>query len=115
MPDTPLLIVCLCAAWCGVCRDFHSLFEAAGRAHPMLRFAWIDVEDHPEVPGDDIDIETFPTLLLADAAGRGFLGTIEPREATLHALIDNLSRGAFLADAAVAAVAARARAHLAEG
>jgi lipid A ethanolaminephosphotransferase len=38
-------------------------FEEQARAHPGLRFAWIDVEDEAEAMGD-VDIETFPTLLV---------------------------------------------------
>ena len=107
-----VLIACLCADWCGVCREFRGLFDAAAAANPALRFAWIDIEDHPEVAGE-VDIETFPTLLASSAGGRGFFGAIEPREAVLQALIDNLLRGAFLPDAQVAVLNQRARAHLA--
>lgn len=55
-------VACLCAAWCGVCRDFLPMFTAQAGANPHMRFAWVDVEDEDETMGD-VDIETFPTLL----------------------------------------------------
>lgn len=70
-------VACLCAAWCGVCRDWLPLFTAQARAHAGMRFAWVDVEDEDETMGD-VDIETFPTLLV----GRGdevlYLAPIPP-------------------------------------
>jgi len=110
-PAAPLL-ACLCAEWCGVCREFRALFEQSALANPQVQHVWIDVEDHPDVPGD-LDVETFPTVLVSNAIGHGFLGTIEPRGTVLQALIDNLARGAFARNAQVAGVDQRARAHLA--
>jgi len=70
-------VACLCAAWCGVCREWLPQFTAQARAHPHMRFAWVDVEDEDEAMGD-VDIETFPTLLV----GRGdqvlYLAPIPP-------------------------------------
>lgn len=57
-------VACLCAAWCGVCRDFRPMFTAQAGANPHMRFAWVDVEDEDETMGE-VDIETFPTLLVA--------------------------------------------------
>ena len=57
-------VACLCAQWCGVCRDWLPLFTEQARAHPHMRFAWVDVEDEDEAMGD-VDIETFPTLMVA--------------------------------------------------
>ena len=45
-------------------RDWLPMFTAQARAHPHMRFAWVDVEDEDEAMGD-VDIETFPTLLVA--------------------------------------------------
>lgn len=57
-------VICLCADWCGVCREWRDAFERTAAAHSGLRFAWVDVEDEAEAMGD-VDIETFPTLLIA--------------------------------------------------
>lgn len=70
-------VACLCADWCGVCRDWLPLFTAQARAHPRMRFAWVDVEDEDEAMGD-VDIETFPTLLVARGGQVLFLGPIPP-------------------------------------
>lgn len=70
-------VACLCAAWCGVCREWLPLFTQQARAHPHMRFAWVDVEDEDEAMGD-VDIETFPTLLVARGDEVLFLGPIPP-------------------------------------
>ena len=70
-------VACLCAAWCGVCRDWLPMFTEQARAHPHLRFAWVDVEDEDDAMGD-VDIETFPTLLVARGDQVLFLGPIPP-------------------------------------
>ena len=33
--------ICLCADWCGTCRDYRNLFEALAPAHPGVRFVWL--------------------------------------------------------------------------
>ncbi len=93
MSARDLLVAGLCADWCGTCRDWQPLFEAqsqvfAGRAH----FEWIDVEDHDEVMGA-IDVENFPTLLIADGAEVLFFGTILPHEQTLSRLVQSALDG----------------------
>jgi thioredoxin 1 len=70
-------VACLCAAWCGVCRDWLPLFTAQARTHPHMRFSWVDVEDEDDAMGD-VDIETFPTLLVARGDTVLFLGPIPP-------------------------------------
>jgi thioredoxin 1 len=70
-------VACLCAAWCGVCRDWQPLFLEQARAHPHMRFAWVDVEDEDDAMGD-VDIETFPTLLIARDAEVLYLAPIPP-------------------------------------
>ena len=84
-----LSVVCLCAEWCGACRDYRPLFAAVARAHPQLRFAWVDVEDHAEL-ADDFDVETFPTLLVAGADGTRFIGPLLPHAETLSRLLGAL-------------------------
>lgn len=84
-----LWVVCLCAEWCGACREYRPLFEQVARAHPHLRFAWVDIEDHADL-ADDFDVETFPTLLVADAAGTRFVGPLLPHAETLSRLLTAL-------------------------
>jgi thiol-disulfide isomerase/thioredoxin len=70
-------VACLCAAWCGVCREWLPAFTTQARAFPHMRFAWVDVEDEDEAMGE-VDIETFPTLLVARDSQVLFLGPIPP-------------------------------------
>jgi len=83
------LVACLCAAWCGVCREWRPLFEAAAASHPGLRFEWVDVEDEAEALGE-VDIETFPTLLIANGGQPRFFGPVPPSQAQLERLIASL-------------------------
>lgn len=82
-------VVCLCAQWCGVCRDWRPVFEAQARAHPQLRFAWVDVEDEADAMGD-VDIETFPTVLVGRGDQALFLGPVLPSAPGFARLIDSL-------------------------
>lgn len=87
-PDA-LWVVCLCAEWCGACREYRPLFESVARAHPALRFAWVDIEDHAEL-ADDFDVETFPTLLVAGEDGTRFIGPLLPHAETLSRMLGAL-------------------------
>ena len=84
-----LWVVCLCAEWCGTCRDYRPLLEQVARAHPQLRFAWVDIEDHADI-ADGFDVETFPTLLVAGADGTRFLGPLLPHAETLSRMLGAL-------------------------
>jgi thioredoxin 1 len=83
-------VVCLCADWCGLCRDYHDLFAQMAGRYPHLRFAWLDIEDQANLVGD-MDVETFPTLLMADAQGTRFFGPLMPQAHTLSRLLDSLA------------------------
>ncbi len=83
-------IVCLCAAWCGTCRDYRAPFDALRRQLPQHRWRWIDIEDEAEAIGD-IDVETFPTLLVAHAGHVLFAGPVLPREADAQRLIASIT------------------------
>jgi thiol-disulfide isomerase/thioredoxin len=85
----PWWVACLCAQWCGVCREWRPVFEAQARALPQLRFAWIDVEDEADAMGD-VDIETFPSLLVAHGDEPLFLGPSPPSGAGLARLLASL-------------------------
>ena len=89
-------VICLCADWCGLCRDYHDLFARMAARYPAFRFAWLDVEDQAALVGD-IDVETFPTLLLADAGGTRFFGPLTPQPQTLSRLLDSLENASLRA------------------
>ena len=104
-------VICLCAEWCGVCREWRGIFNQAAAAHPGLHFAWVDVEDEAQAMGE-VDIETFPTLLIAQGTSPHFFGPIQPSGAQLARLIASL-RDASAPSSGVPAEAAPLLARLA--
>ncbi|AVS61788.1 thiol reductase thioredoxin [Paracidovorax avenae] len=103
-------VVCLCAAWCGVCREYGAVFEALRAAHPDVRFEWVDVEDEEDLAGD-LDVETFPTVLVADGIHARFLGPVLPQSGVLARMLTALRQegGAPPVDAQAQAVFERIR------
>lgn len=101
-------VICLCAEWCGVCREWRGIFNEAAAAHPDLHFAWIDIEDEAEAMGD-VDVETFPTLLIARGKVPRFFGPVQPSLAQLSRLLGSLAEAGEpqRTDAQVAALLAR--------
>jgi len=92
----PTWVICLCAAWCGVCRDYEQVFAQMAARYPAFRFVWLDVEDQAELVGD-IDVETFPTVLLTDAQTTWFFGPVTPQANTLSRLLDSLQNASLQA------------------
>lgn len=82
-------VVCLCAAWCGVCRQYEVDFRALQQQFPQVRFVWLDVEDEEELVGE-LDVETFPTLLIAHLDRPMFLGPLLPQIKVLERLLASL-------------------------
>lgn len=106
-----LLVACLCAAWCGTCREYEAAFAAARRADGAAAdWAWVDIEDHDEVLGP-LDVDNFPTLLIARGDEVLFYGTVTPHLQTLQRLLQNARAGDFtpVADPQVADLPARVR------
>ncbi len=89
MTDSVTWVVCLCADWCGLCRDYQTVMAQMAGRYPTFRFVWLDIEDQAELVGD-IDVETFPTVLMADAQGTRFFGPLTPQANTLARLLDSL-------------------------
>ena len=87
--DGPWLVACLCAAWCRTCDEYRPTFTAAAQAHPDMRFAWIDIEDHSDALGPlALDIDDFPTVLIARGGALRFLGPLLPHRETLLRTVD---------------------------
>jgi thioredoxin reductase (NADPH) len=89
----PLLVVGLCAEWCGTCREFEPLFAELAEQHPEARFVWLDIEDDSAMAGD-IDVEHFPTLAVFRDAQPVYFGTSLPQRAVVARLINALASGA---------------------
>lgn len=51
------------ASWCGPCRSFAPVFEAASEAHPAITFAKIDTEAQQDLAAQFV-IQSIPTLML---------------------------------------------------
>jgi thioredoxin 1 len=81
-----LLVACLCADWCGACREYKPLFDSLALKFPNVRFLWVDVEDEADLI-DPIEVEDFPTILIANAGHPLFFGTVLPHMETLERLI----------------------------
>ena len=85
----PWWVVCLCAAWCGACREWQPLFAQFAQAHPDLHVAWVDVEDEDDAMGD-VDIETFPTVLVGHSGRALHCAPIAPNAQALARLVNRL-------------------------
>lgn len=51
------------ASWCGPCRAFAPVFEAAAESHPDITFAKVDTEAEQELAGG-LQIQSIPTLMI---------------------------------------------------
>jgi thioredoxin 1 len=91
--DVRSWVVCLCAEWCRACNEYRTVFsqmaEEFAQKYPHSRFVWVDVEDHADLVGD-LDIETFPTLLVGNDQGLNFLGAVTPQPEVLSRLLHSL-------------------------
>ena len=106
------LVVCLCAAWCGVCGDYRARFDQVKAKFPGIEFLWVDVEDEADVL-DPLDVENFPTLLLAVGEAPRFFGPVTPQTEMLERLVRSQIQDASapaLIDPAVTALLGRIRA-----
>ena len=85
-PTPHLLVACLCADWCGACREYMPKFEQLQAQFPGVQFVWVDVEDESELV-DPIEVENFPTLLMATRERVQFFGPVMPHAETLSRLL----------------------------
>lgn len=86
-PDnTDFWVVCLCADWCHICRDWQHKFDPLVAAHATARALWLDIEDE-RFDDLNLDIETFPTLLIMRRDTALFLGPVPPVDEHINRLI----------------------------
>jgi hypothetical protein len=86
-------VVCLCAEWCSACRAWRPDWNVAVARHPQHRWQWLDIEDEPDLMDEvGLDIETFPTVLIARSGKALFLSAIPPQPEFLDHLIARLGR-----------------------
>ncbi len=105
-----LLVACLCAGWCRVCDGYHDDFAQLRQQFPGARFVWVDIEDDSELV-DDLEVETFPTLLIGQRDHLCFIGPVLPQpgaaQRLVQAAVDNpaMSAASISAPAGTAAAA----------
>ncbi|MFT3805017.1 MAG: thioredoxin family protein [Burkholderiaceae bacterium] len=85
-PRARRLVACLCAEWCGTCRDYRAVMREVAGQWPADAFVWLDVEEQAELV-DELDIETFPTILVIDARDVLFHGPVLPGAEALRRLL----------------------------
>lgn len=86
-PSPPhLLVACLCAQWCGTCRDYRPLFDQLQTEFADAKFVWIDIEDEADLV-DPVEVDDFPTLLVVADGQARFFGTLTPHIDTLRRIL----------------------------
>lgn len=62
LEESPILLVDFWAAWCGPCRMFAPIFDAASTKYPDVTFAKVDTEEQQQLAGA-AGITSIPTLM----------------------------------------------------
>ena len=89
--NTRLNVVSLCAQWCGVCRDWRPVLDQLAGSHPQVAWRWLDIEDEADLL-DDLDVETFPTLLVAHYLEGRILSSFRQIDELIFNLLPQLER-----------------------
>jgi thioredoxin reductase (NADPH) len=85
-----LLVVALCAAWCGTCRAFRPVFERLAAAQSDSLFLWLDVDDDSAIVGE-IEVDGFPWLAVFRSGLPVFFGLAEPHERHLMRVLEKMA------------------------
>jgi thioredoxin 1 len=116
--STPLparWVACLCAQWCGTCRDYRPLFDQVAARHGDCVFVWVDIEDEADLVGD-LEVESFPTVLVGQGERLVFAGPLLPHAATLSRLLSALDgQEAAVSDPALQSLATALQRRIASG
>lgn len=88
MPLDQFTVICLCADWCDTCRKYRSGFENVMARFPRMQSVWLDIEDQADALGD-LDIESFPTLLISRDESILYYGVMLPYPEHLSRILEN--------------------------
>lgn len=86
----PLLVACLCAQWCSVCRLWHAGFDALAAQLPAVHLLWVDVEDAADLLGD-YEPDNFPVLAVQRGGDLLYCATVPQQPALWLRLINQLA------------------------
>jgi thiol-disulfide isomerase/thioredoxin len=89
-PSKTSAVICLCADWCDTCRAYRLVFDQVAAQHPALVFRWLDIEDEASALGE-VDVQTFPTLVIGDVHTVRFAGPVLPQAGHLTRLLQSLN------------------------
>ncbi len=84
-----LIVACLCAQWCSVCRQWKASFDSLAMQFPQASWIWVDVEDKAEVLGD-FEPDNFPVLAVQRGAHLVFCATLPQQTGIWQRLIEEL-------------------------
>lgn len=87
--DSKLQVIVLCAQWCGTCREYQEVYQDLIKHYPQVDWQWWDIEDRADDLGD-LDIETFPSWLVARQGTVIYGGVMMPRLQDARRLMDHL-------------------------
>ncbi|MFN7570684.1 MAG: thioredoxin [Betaproteobacteria bacterium] len=82
-------VVCLCAQWCRTCGGYRDDLRALAASDPQTNYLWLDIEDDAELVGE-LDVETFPTVLVLRGTQPLFYGPVLPQVAQVAQLLARL-------------------------
>lgn len=63
LEDNEIVLIDFWAGWCGPCKAFEPIFEAASEQHPDIAFAKVDTEAQQDIAGS-FEIRSIPTLAI---------------------------------------------------
>ncbi len=90
----PLIVACLCAQWCGVCRDWRPGFESLATRFPQARFILIDVEDAAQSADNalgELEPESFPMCAVQRGAHLLYCDVLPQQPPVWARLIDKFA------------------------
>ncbi|MCL2297094.1 MAG: thioredoxin family protein [Proteobacteria bacterium] len=83
------LVVCLCAEWCAVCRDFRPAYHTLAQQQPDILFAYLDIEDDEALIGA-LELDDFPTLAIFRGDALIHFGVVKAKHDNIVQLLQKL-------------------------